>query len=298
MYKIRLGACRLFFTCAIFTSALLTTSASEKPNNSESEKVVSPTDGVIRLFDGESLDNCYTWLKDTQRKDPRRVFRLTDGMLHITGDGLGGLITKDRYRDYHLVLEYRWGDRTWQDRKAAARDSGLLIHSNGTDGGYQGIWMPAIEVQIIEGGVGDFVFVPGKDHDGQPVPLSFTCEVGRDRDGEVLWKAGGMRETFALGNLKRINWFGRDPNWEDTKDFRGEQDVDSPLGQWTRLDFICDGGHIRVFVNGVKVNEAFDATPREGRLQLQSELAEIFFRRWELWPVGEGPQTEPARLSQ
>jgi hypothetical protein len=266
----------------------------------EETPAISPADGVIRLFDGQSLGDCYTWLKDTKRDDPKRIFRVTDGMLHITGDGLGGLVTNDRYRDYHLVLEYRWGGPTWQHRKEAARDSGLLVHSNGIDGGYNGIWMPAIEVQIIEGGVGDFVFVPGKDEDGRPVPLSLTCDVGRDRDGEVIWKADGTRETFALGNLRRVNWFGRDPNWEDVKGFRGEQDVDSPLGEWTRLDVLCDGGHIEVFVNGTKVNEAFEASPREGRLQLQSELAEIFFRRWELWPVGKGPEiaTEGTEITE
>jgi hypothetical protein len=58
---------------------------------------------------------------------------------------------------------------------------------------------------------------------------------------------------------------------------------------------MCDGGHIEVFVNGTKVNEAFDASPTEGRLQLQTELAEIFYRRWELWPLGKGPKPERAK---
>jgi hypothetical protein len=257
------------------------------------DDAVAPTDEVIRLFDGHSLGDCYTWLKDTKRDDPRNVFRVTDGMLHVTGDGLGGIITNKRYRDYHLVLEFKWGDRTWHERENAARDSGLLIHSNGIDGGYQGIWMPAIEVQIIEGGVGDFVPVPGKDEQGQPVQLSYSCDVSRDRDDEVIWKEGGTRDTFTLGGLKRVNWYGRDPDWEDKKGFRGPQDQDSPLGEWTRLDVISDGGHIQVFVNGTKVNEAFDASPSAGRLQLQSELAEIFYRRWELWPLGKGPIPAP-----
>ena len=68
------------------------------------------------------------------------------------------------------MLEFKWGERTWHDRENAARDSGLLVHSNGSDGGYNGIWMPSIEVQIIEGGVGDFVPVPGPDEDGKPCP--------------------------------------------------------------------------------------------------------------------------------
>jgi hypothetical protein len=258
------------------------------------DEAIAPSE-VIRLIEGDTLGGCYTWLKDTKRDDPRKVFSVKGGMLYISGDGLGGLVTNKRYRDYHLVLEYKWGERTWHERKDNARDSGLLIHSNGIDGGYHGTWMPAIEVQIIEGGVGDFVPVPGKDENGEPVTIAYTCQVGRDRDGEVIWDKNGARETFRRGNLARVNWYGRDPDWKDAKDFRGPQDQDSPLGEWTRLDVFCDGGHIETFVNGTKVNEAFDVSPRAGRLQLQSELAEVYFRRWELWPVGKGPKPEPAK---
>jgi hypothetical protein len=169
-------------------------------------QAISPTDGVIKLFDGKSLDGLYTFLKDTKYEDPGHVFRVTDEMLHVTGDGLGSIITKDEYRDYHLVLEFRWGPRTWGAREEKTRDSGLLIHSVGADGGYGGTWMPSIEVQIIEGGMGDFILVAGTDKEGKPVPLSLTCEAARDRDGEVVWKKGAPKETFDLKNRKRINW--------------------------------------------------------------------------------------------
>ncbi|HUG91541.1 MAG TPA: DUF1080 domain-containing protein [Planctomycetaceae bacterium] len=255
---------------------------------------IRPDEKPIRLFNGKSLDGLATWLKDTQREDPRQVFRVTGGLLHITGDGLGAVITQEAYRDYHQVLEFKWGERTWGARKDRAKDSGLLIHSNGADGGYNGTWMPSIEVQIIEGGVGDFILVSGPDEKGKPVPLSLTCETGRDRDGEVVWQKGGTRETFDLQNRKRINWSGRDPDWKDERGFRGKNDVESPDGQWTRLDVICDGGHIQVYVNGKLVNEAFDSQPQQGKIQLQAELAEVFVRRWELWPLGQGPQPAQA----
>ena len=256
-------------------------------------QAIAPTER-IELFDGKTLGDCYTFLKDTKRDDPRQVFRVTDGLLHVSGDGWGSIITNERYRDYHQVLEFKWGDRVWQERQKAARDSGLLIHSNGVDGGYDGTWMPSIEVQIIEGGVGDFLLVTGKDESGKPVPLAVTCPVVKDRDGETVWSKDGERETFNAKNRQRINWFGRDPDWADVKDFRGAHDVESPHAEWTRIDVIADGGHIEVFVNGTKVNEAFDASPQAGRIQLQSELAEIFFRRWELWPVGKGPKPAAA----
>ena len=258
-------------------------------------QAVRPRDHVIKLFDGESLEGLYTWLKDTKYEDPRKVFRVTDGMLHITGDGLGAVTTRQAYRDYHLVLEFRWGEKTWGNRKDRARDSGLLIHSTGADGGYGGTWMPSIEVQIIEGGCGDFILVAGNDEQGKPVPLSLTCRTGRDRDGEVVWKPDGTKETFNLKNRRRVNWFARDPDWKDVLGFRGKDDVESPAGRWTRMDVIADGGRIEVYVNGTKVNEALDCWPTYGRIQLQSELAEIFVRRWELWPIGQGPKPAPAK---
>ena len=54
------------------------------------EEPIRPAE-VIKLFDGETLGDCYTFLKDTKREDPRRVFRVTDGKLHFTGEGLGSL---------------------------------------------------------------------------------------------------------------------------------------------------------------------------------------------------------------
>lgn len=277
---------RVIGTAALLFVSLACIAHAESP---ETEAAIKPTE-VIKLFDGTMSDDFYTFLQDTQYEDPRNVFRVTDGLLHITGDGLGGLVSKKAYRDYHCVLEYKWGTKTWQDRTKKTKDTGFLIHSNGPDGAYGGIWMPSLEVQIIEGGVGDFVMVTGNGADGNPMPLSLTCEVARDRDGEVIWKDGGTKETFDLKNPKRINWYGRDPDWEDVIGFRGSQDVDSPGQEWTRIDTICDGDHVEVFVNGVKVNEALEVAPASGQLQLQTELAEVFVRRWELHPIGEGPK--------
>jgi hypothetical protein len=244
---------------------------------------------VVRLFDGKSLDGLYTFLKDTRYEDPRHVFTVENGLLHISGDGLGAILTKQAYRDYHLVVEFKWGRRTWHNRKASARDSGCLIHCTGPDGAYGGTWPHSIEAQIIEGGVGDIILVQGQDADGKPLPMSLTAEIQRDRDGEPCWHKGGARQTFHSG---RINWFGRDPDWSDTLGFRGKQDVESPPGEWTRMDVIADGGHIRILVNGVLVNEGFDAVPSSGRILLQTELAELWVRRWELFPLDKAPPFE------
>lgn len=246
---------------------------------------IVPTD-VVKLHNGRDLSQFYTWLQDTKYDDPRGVFKVEDGMIHISGDGLGCLTTKDAYRDYHLVAEFRWGEKTWHGRVDKTRDSGILVHSFGADGAHGGIWMRSVEAQVIQGGCGDFIVVSGGVPDGGK-ELAISAEVKQDRDGEWVWHAGGEKRVFEKG---RVNWFGRDPDWKDVRDFRGKNDVESPGTQWTRMDVICEGATITNVVNGTVVNKAFDVRPAAGKIQIQTELAEIYFRRLELWPIGKAPK--------
>ena len=248
---------------------------------------LSPTDEVIKLYNGKNLDGLTTWLSYAKHEDPRGVFSVKDGILHITGDGFGYVRTNKRYRDYHLIIEFKWGKRAWSSRKGRARDSGVLVHCIGPDGGYGNVFMSSIEAQIIEGGTGDFIVVSGLDTDGSKIPVTLSAETEKDRDGELVWKAGGRKVTLPGG---RINWYGRDPDWKDDIDFRGKRDVESPFGEWTRMDVICKGSRITIVVNGVVVNKGFDASPAAGQILVQAEGAEIFVRRWEIWPLGKAPR--------
>ena len=161
----------------------------------------------------------------------------------------------------------------------------MIVHCVEPDGSCEEIFMAGIEAQIIQGGTGDFIVVPGKRADGSDIPVSLTAEITKDRDGETVWHKGGERWTLHSG---RINWYGRDPDWDDVLNFRGKQDIESPGNEWTRLDVICDGGHIIYRVNGIQANEGFDAEPSSGKILLQSEAAEVYYRRFELQPLGKG----------
>lgn len=252
------------------------------------QEAIRPQGEPIKLFNGKDLDGFYTYLEDTGHQDPRQVFTVKDDMIHISGDGYGGLITEQEYRDYHLIIEFKWGERTWGGRQDRARDSGVLVHCYGSDGGFGGRWMASVEAQIIEGGVGDILVLSGEDSQtGQTLPVSLTAEISTDRDGEKVWQKGGERVTLSRG---RINWWGRDEDWADKIGFRGKRDVESPFGQWTRMEIICEGDHLLYKVNGVTVNEAFDVQPSQGKILLQTELAEMFVRRYELWPLGKAPE--------
>ncbi len=249
----------------------------------EDTEPIRPTNSVIPLFNGKNLDGLYTWLQDSKYEDPHKVFTVENGLLHISGDAGGYICTKDRYQDYHLVVEYRWGERTWQSRKTAARDTGVIVHAADPDGSFRNVFMAGIEAQIIEGGTGDFLVLPGTRADGSPIPASLTAETTTDRDGEIVWKKGSPRTTF--NTFQRINWYGRDPDWSDVLSFRGKQDIESAGTDWTRLDVICDGDRIAYRVNDVLVNEAFDCTPSAGKILIQTEFAEVYVRRFELQPL-------------
>ncbi len=246
---------------------------------------------AMQLFNGKDLTNFYTWLVDSHREDPHRVFSVVDAVdgapaIRVSGQHYGAFITREEYSNYHLVAEYRWGPATWGGRKDRTRDSGILLHCQGRDGNtgkdFNGPWMMSQECQIIEGGTGDFIVVGGHDESGNRMTPKLTATVSKDRDGEWIYDPKGEEREFAGG---RINWFGRDPDWADRIGFRGKQDVESPFSQWTRVEVICDGDKITNIVNGTVVNKGIRSSLTRGKIIFQSEGAEIFFRKVELTPL-------------
>lgn len=246
--------------------------------------------GMVELFDGRDLSSFYTWLADSRYADPDRVFSVVDDIdgspaIRVSGEHWGGLISRQEFSDYHLIVEFRWGLLTWGERRKKSKDSGILLHCQGPDGNtskdFRGPWMESIECQIIQGGVGDLILVDGYDTSGKPVNPRITVTASRDRDNENIYDPNAPAREFLSG---RINWFGRDPDWDDVLGFRGRKDVESPEGQWTRIEVICEGDTITNIVNGTTVNVATRSSLTEGKILLQSEGAEIYFRKVTLIP--------------
>ncbi|MCS7046479.1 MAG: DUF1080 domain-containing protein [Gemmataceae bacterium] len=239
----------------------------------------------VKLFNGTDLSNFYTYLQGVgKNKDPDRVFTVVDGMIRVSGQTWGGLVTEKEFANYHLVVEFKWGHKTWKPREKASRDSGILLHCVGPDGGNSydkktgqpnGPWMESIECQMIEGGTGDFILVGGK---GQP-RITVAAE---QRGGQWYYKEGAPPREFASG---RINWWGRDPAWKDVLGFRGQHDVERPVGEWNTLECRCAGDSITNILNGRVVNVGTKASHTKGKILFQSEGAEVFFRRIDLLPL-------------
>ena len=234
---------------------------------------------TIPLFNGKNLDGWYVFLKGRGRNtDPNHVFTVHDGMIHDTGAEWGCITTEEEFDNYHLVVEFKWGEATHAPRENRARDCGVLLHSVGEDGAFGDTWMYSIECQMIEGGTGDFIVVgDGSDR------FSLTCPVAPEKQGDCyVYQPDGKPVTIHSG---RINWWGRDPDWQDVKGFRGRHDVENPVGEWNRLECITDGAAITLKLNGVTVNHAIHSSLQRGRIQIQSEGAEVFFRKIELTPL-------------
>jgi hypothetical protein len=232
----------------------------------------------IFRFNGKDLDGFYTFLKGSKYEDPKGVFRVEEGVIRVSGEEFGGFATKESFGDYHLVVEWKWGDETFEPRKTASRDSGILLHCVGEDGAVGGQWLESIECQIIEGGTGDILMVAGA---GKP---AMTFEVREGADGQPYWEKGGQTIRKDSG---RVNWWGRDPAWRDVLGYRGPRDVEKPVGEWNRMDVYCVGDRIINVVNGYVVNEGTKSTHTRGKIQFQSEGAEIHFRKIEVRPIAK-----------
>lgn len=233
------------------------------------------TGAPVFAFNGKDLTGFYTYLHDNKLEDPKQVFTVVDGVIRVSGEEYGAITTKEEFENYHLIVEWRWGGKTFAPREKATRDSGILLHCVGADGVAGGQWMESIECQLIEGGSGDIILVGGKS---QP---SLTCEV-KEHDKQLYFQPGGEVVTRNSG---RINWWGRDPNWKDEIDFRGPRDVEKPVGEWNRMEVIADGDSLTYILNGKLVNAGKKSSHTRGKLQFQSEGAEIHFRKIEIRPL-------------
>jgi hypothetical protein len=230
----------------------------------------------VLAFNGKDLTGFYAYTKPHRYEDPNKVFTVKDGVIHISGEEFGGLATCGNFGNYHLITEWKWGEKTWAPRKNAARDSGILLHCVGPDGAAGGQWMESIECQIIEGGCGDLLMVGGL---GKP---RLSCETRLGKDRQFYYEKGGTLVTRDGG---RYNWWGRDPAWKDVLGFRGTRDVEKTAGDWNRMEVVCDGDTITNIVNGYVVNVGTRSSLTMGKIQFQSEGAEILFRKIEVRPL-------------
>ncbi len=242
---------------------------------------IKSQDDWSNLFNGKDLEGWDTWLGvpvDAKEpiglnKDPLKVYSVgpVDGQpaIRITGEVYGALTSKQEFENYHLRLEFKWGEKKYAPRLEARRDSGLLYHCVGEHGVTgRRAWMQSLECQIMEQDCGDFHSVAG--------PLVDVEGTRANEKAPIVYKKGGMKFTGVRSRIVR------DVNHE------------KPLGQWNTIELLTVGGTSVHLVNGkanmVLTNSRRKVGDREepltkGKIQLQSEGAEIYYRNIAIKPL-------------
>jgi len=199
------------------------------------------------LFNGRDLSG---WHVDVPAADSnvrlRNPFLVRNGMLVTLGEPRGHLITDATYHDYRLEVEYRF--------PGTPGNAGVLVHAS-TPRALYGMFPKSIEVQMESGNAGDFWCI---------VEDIRVPDMERRRGPPSQW---GTTE----GKARRIM------NLTDNSE--------KPDGQWNTMVIEAVGRSIRVWVNGDLVNDGFDATADHGQIALQSEGAEVEFRKLVLTPI-------------
>jgi len=279
---------------------MYTCTRKDQPESKEEPEAVEETVNWVELFNGVDLSGWYTWQRQPEpssevaglardeegkyidpigrNKDPLNVFRVVEeegeAAIRISGEVFGILVTEKEFENYHLKMQFKWGEAKYAPRENEKRDSGILYHSIGAEGAWGGVWMKSMECQVQETDCGDYISV---DTVMVEVP-AFRNE----EDRRYYYKAEAEIMTFSV----------------DRSYCNKEADYEKPNGEWNTMEVYTVNGNSVHVVNG-KVNmrtynsrylENGVETPLvKGKIQLQSEGAEIFYRNIQLKPIDAIP---------
>lgn len=209
--------------------------------------------------------------------DVKNVFTMIeqDGepVLHISGEIYGGISTKAHYKNYHLSLQVKWGDKKWAPRINALRDSGLLFHCKGEHGGFWRVWKICQEFQVQETDFGDYIPLGNKTNK--------TYGKIRSRKSDKP-----HRPTYdPKGKLGPVGYASAFP------------EVDKPHGEWNTVELYAFSDRAVFVVNKTVVmvvqdsKDNLDQILDSGQLQLQSEGAELFYKDIKIKSLDSMPTT-------
>jgi hypothetical protein len=202
-------------------------------------------------------------------------------ILHINGKIYGCVFTKQDYRNYHLKLQYKFGTAKYPPRLDKAMDSGILYHSQGELGvDYWHSWMLGQEFQVMEAGTDE-----GVSGDYWPV-ANARIWIPASNENSSGYIYNPQADLVGFGSKNTSGHCAAGENYT------------SPAGEWTALELICYEGKSLHIVNGKVAmaleNSAYwngtESIPLvEGKIQLQCESAEVFYKNIQIKEINEFP---------
>jgi hypothetical protein len=244
---------------------------------------IQPLSAQKSVFNGKNLKNWEIFLGSpitgfedlAKLAKPESTFQVTelDGqkVIHISGQINASLATKAEYSNYHLRLEFKWGEKVY-----GKRNSGLLYHSYGPFGAAFGTWMANIEHQLMHDNLGDTYLMANT--------TCLTKVVKSADDKNFVFSKEGVPTTFREG--------------ENGRSIKKSKDYEKQIGEWNVVDLYCFGQTAVHVVNGqvVMVNENCSKFENgelipltKGKIQLQSEGGEFFIRKIDIRPISQIP---------
>jgi hypothetical protein len=245
-------------------------------------------DGWISLLNGRDLTGWYTMLQKSGKNvaEARKVVVMEQEMLHILGNDMnaepaeaGYLATNQEFENVHIRVEYKWGVKRFPPRSETKRDNGILYGLVGAEK----VWPTCVECQIEEGDVGDYFLVEGT--------RGIQASHGNGLFGQGLgpngWAGAATPRPPKPGATPPEPTGGR-----MIKD--GDFEI---LDGWNVVEVIWQGDRSAHIVNGRTVNAASmlqEPDPQNpgkyipltrGKIAIEIEFAEIWFRRIEVRPL-------------
>lgn len=216
-------------------------------------------------------------------KDESGVFTVikenNEPVLRVSGEIYGCVVTKQEYHNYRFRLKVKWGDKKYPPREKLLKDSGIMYHSVGEFGkDYWRSWMLSQEFQVMEGHMGDF----WSQQSSSIEIKAFLPE------GSMMNPVADESQPFIpLGSGSEYGGFClRSCNFE------------SKPGEWTTLELISYEGKSLHIVNGKVVmilqNSRYKVNGKtvpldKGKIQIQSEAAEVFYKDIEIREIDAMP---------
>ncbi|WP_303316268.1 DUF1080 domain-containing protein [Flavivirga abyssicola] len=204
-------------------------------------------------------------------KDPKKVFTIIEEngtqVLKISGEIFAGLVTKKSYKNYHLKWQFKWGDKKWEPRLNKKRNSGVLYHSIGDYTDFWNVWMTSLECEVQQTDCGDFITIGHNNVKAQAPSIK--------KDGKFYFSPKAPLIDYGWGD-----------GFETGRCYK-PGDPEKQHGKWNTMELICyDNIAIHILNNEVvmvvknaqaKINNKW-IPMTEGKIQIQSEAAEIFYK--------------------
>jgi len=215
--------------------------------------------------------------------DPLNVYSIVkeEGQpaIRVSGQVFGTLTFKEEFENYHVKLEFKWGQKKWEPRLKMVRDAGLIYHGFGEQGSTDRSWHPGQESQIQEGDTGDYW--PTGD-----VTIDIPA-VKSDTSDWWLYHPDAPLRTQIFSNKM------------SERRIITDLEKEKPNGEWNTLEVICSGDSSIHIVNGKVVMRLYNSRKIEngqpipltkGTIALQSEGAELYYRNIKIRPLKAIPK--------